>query len=65
MFLDMTIATGRDSLQDDGHRLLMASLSPVVADCPESDMLILEGWGNETYSFLLDLLFNGAGRWEK
>ena len=59
--LDLTVVTGKDGLHDDGHRLVFAALSSVVASCPEADMLILADWKTSDYSLFLDLVYGGEG----
>jgi hypothetical protein len=56
------VVTGLDSLHDDGHRLVLAGLSAVVAENPGADSIILAGWSNEDYEVLLDLVYGEENR---
>jgi hypothetical protein len=59
---DISVVTGLDSLQDDGHRLVLAGLSPVVAENPEADCIIMAEWSNQDYEVLLDLVYGEESR---
>ena len=60
--IDLSVATAKDSLQDDGHAVILAAFSRVVASTPEADMIILSEWSNSDYTLLLDLVYGGSGR---
>ena len=52
-----------DGEKDDGHRLVLAAMFPVITAVPETaDCLLLPDWTSKDYMKLLTLLYGGENR---
>ena len=60
----MTVVTCKDNLQHDGHRVILAAISPVFTSSPYADLVLLDGWSSADYGVFLDLVYSGK-RWEQ
>ena len=56
---DLTVVTGKDWKYHDGHRIVMAAVSPVFAQCPEADLLVLSDWTSNDYCIFLEMAYRG------
>jgi hypothetical protein len=56
------VQTGADGLEDDGHKLVFAALSPIIQRCEEADQIILADWSHNDYKIFLALVYGRTDR---
>jgi hypothetical protein len=57
------VQTGADGLEDDGHRLVFAAMSPVIRSSQQIDQIILADWSHHDYQLFLNLVYGRTDRW--
>ena len=53
------MVTGKDQKYHDGHKVVIAAISPVFAEIWEADLVVLADWSSDDYCILLDLFYSG------